>query len=93
MAQKQALALGHYLRRPKLFIANDRQLSAEDFEFVLAAKKRQYRDVWEDLEPVLRRQRTFEQIKAPTPLEVSELKKMLGQTNIKSSVSPLLKWQ
>jgi hypothetical protein len=53
---KQALALGHYLRRPKLFLANDRHLTDHDFEFVLAARKRQYKDVWEDLEPVLRRQ-------------------------------------
>jgi hypothetical protein len=76
---KQALALGHYLRRPKLFIAGERRLSADDFEFTLAAKKRQYGNVWEDLEPVLRRQRDFELIETPTPLETAELKK-IGKT-------------
>jgi hypothetical protein len=84
---KQGLALGHYLRRPRLFVANDRLLNADDFEFVLAAKKRQYGDVWEELEPILRRQRAFEQIKNPTPLEKSELKKIRGAVDTLTTTS------
>jgi hypothetical protein len=83
---RQIASLRHYLRHPKLFFTSDRKLSADDFELSLAARKEGHnREVWEDLEPALRRRRAFEQIKDPKPLDISELKK------IRKSVSALMR--